>query len=74
MSRLGQVRPRELISALKRFGFVEAGQIGSHRILVCEERDLQTSVPMHPGDIGRGLLKKILKQVGLSEDQFRKLL
>jgi predicted RNA binding protein YcfA (HicA-like mRNA interferase family) len=74
MSRLGQVRPRELVSALKRFGFVEAGQIGSHRILVDEERDLQTSVPMHPGDVGRGLLKKILKQVGLSEEQFRKLL
>ena len=74
MSRLGQVRPKELVRALKRSGFVEAGQIGSHRILVDEERDLQTSVPMHPGDVSRGLLKKILKQAKLSEDQFRKLL
>jgi hypothetical protein len=29
---------------------------------------------MHPGDPNRNLLKKILKQVGWSEEQFRKLL
>jgi predicted RNA binding protein YcfA (HicA-like mRNA interferase family) len=68
------VRPRELINALKRNGFVETEQIGSHRILIDEKRDLQTSVPMHPGDVGRGLLKKILKQAELTEDEFRKLL
>ena len=28
---------------------------------------------MHPGDIARSLLKKIIKDVGLSEDEFRKL-
>jgi hypothetical protein len=33
-----------------------------------------TSVPMHPGDMSRSLLKKILKQVGWSEEQFRKRL
>ncbi len=72
MSRLPQVRPQELINALRRKGFVYVKQIGSHRILVDEKRDLQTSVPIHPGDVGRGLLKKILKQAGLSEDEFRK--
>lgn len=33
-----------------------------------------TSVPMHPGDLNRSLLKRNLKQVGWSEDEFRKLL
>ncbi len=74
MIRLKQVRPRELIAALKRVGFIEAGQIGSHYILVDETRNIQTSVPIHSGDIGRGLLKKILKQVQLTEEGFRKIL
>ena len=74
MSRLPQVNPRKLVSALKKAGFKEYDQNGSHLILVDEERDLQTSVPIHSGDIGRGLLKKILKQAGLSEEEFRKLL
>jgi len=33
-----------------------------------------TSVPRHPGDLNRNLLKKIPKQVGWTEEQFRKLL
>lgn len=74
MSRLPQVRPRQVVNALKRRGFVDGGYDGSHRILVDEERDLQTSVPVHPGDVGRGLLKKILKQAEITEEEFRKLL
>lgn len=74
MSRLPQVNARELVSALKRAGFEEYDQIGSHLILVNEEEDLQTSVPIHSGDIGRGLLKKILKQAGLTEEEFRDIL
>lgn len=74
MSRLPQVRPREFINALKRKGFRYVKQEGSHYILVDERRDLQTSVPIHPGDIGRGLLKKILRQAEISEEEFRELL
>jgi hypothetical protein len=29
---------------------------------------------MHPGDIKRPLLKKIIRDAGLTEDQFRELL
>ena len=74
MTRLPQVKPRKLIRALEKAGFAQTGQIGSHVMLANELRDLQTSVPMHSGDVGRGLLKKILKQAELSEDEFRKLL
>lgn len=74
MGRLRQIKPKELVSALKQVGFEEYNQNGSHLILVDEERDLQTSVPMHTGDIGRGLLKKILKQAKLTEEEFKELL
>ena len=33
-----------------------------------------TSIPMHPGDLKRSLLKNILKHVGWSEEPFGKLL
>jgi len=33
-----------------------------------------TSVPIHAKDVKRGLMKAILKQAGLSEDDFRALL
>jgi len=74
MGRLKQIKARELVAALKRAGFEEHDQTGSHLILVNEEEDLQTSVPIHGGDVGRGLLKKILKQANLTEEEFRELL
>jgi len=74
MTRLKQVKAREIIGVLKKFGFTEAGQTGSHRFFVDEKRNIQTSVPIHSGDIGRGLLKKILKQAGISEAEFCELL
>jgi len=74
MGRLRQIKPRELVNALKQAGFEEFSQSGSHLILVDEDRDLQTTIPMHTGDIGRGLLKKILKQAKLTEEKFAELL
>jgi len=74
VTRLPQVNPRKLVNALKKAGFEEYDQKGSHLILVDEEKNLQTSVPIHSGDVGRGLLKKILKQAGISEEEFRELL
>jgi predicted RNA binding protein YcfA (HicA-like mRNA interferase family) len=74
MSRLPTPRPREVVAALKRVGFVEHHQKGSHLYLWHPERRVMTSIPMHSGDLHRGLFKAILKQTGLSEDQFRELL
>lgn len=72
--RLPQVQARQVIAALKRAGFREARQKGSHCTLVHHQWNVQTTVPIHTGDIGRGLLKAILKQAGITEDQFRDLL
>lgn len=74
MSRLPTVTAKQVVSALKRIGFTEVNQKGSHLYLWHAGRKLMTGVPMHTGDVGRGLVKKILKQAGLSEVEFRKLL
>ncbi len=62
-----------MIKALKRLGFIETGQKGSHVLLEHPVSKAQTSVPMHGGDLKRGLMKAILRQAGLSEDEFREI-
>jgi len=74
MSRLGTVTPRQTVAALKKAGFEELSQRGSHLHLYHPQTKVHTIVPMHARDLHRGLLKAILKQAGLSEEQFRNLL
>ena len=59
---------------MKHAGFVEDGQRGSHLYLWNEEKKLVTSVPIHSRDVKRSLLKQIIRQADLTEEEFRKLL
>jgi predicted RNA binding protein YcfA (HicA-like mRNA interferase family) len=63
---------REVLSKLLRAGFVERRQTGSHKVLRHPD-GRQTYVAMHPGTLPTGTFRKILKQAGLSEEQFRAL-
>ena len=69
MSRLPALTPRELVAALKRAGFVEHRQRGSHLFLRHTETNLPVMVPIHARDIKRGTLKGILKQAGLTAEE-----
>ncbi len=74
MPKLPVVNSRQLISALEKTGFHVARQKGSHLRLQHPDGRVVT-VPIHPGqDIGRGLLRKILRDAELSRDAFLKLL
>ncbi len=64
--------PREVIAKLKRAGFAEVRQTGSHVFLRHPDGRL-TFVALHRGDLPVGTLRKILKQAQLTEDQFRDL-
>lgn len=61
---------REVLAKLRRAGFEEVRQSGSHKVLRHAD-DRQTYVAMHPGDIPEGTFRKILKQAGLSLEQFK---
>ena len=74
MSRLPTLHCSKVVRALKRAGFVELEQRGSHLTLKHPISGHRTTVPVHKGDIKRGLLKQILKQAGLTEREFRELL
>ena len=74
MSRLPAVTPRQVVAALKRDGFEQQRQRGSHLFLYHPVRDVVTTVAMHAKDMPRGTLRAILKQAGLTDDEFRELL
>lgn len=74
MSRLRTLRSAELLKALARAGFERVRQRGSHVRLRHPDGRVVT-VPEHGSqDIGRGLLRKILRDAELSIDDLLRLL
>lgn len=72
--RLPNVTAKELVRALEKVGFVLQRQKGSHATFRDPETKRTTVVPLHSGDVKRPLLKMILLQAGLTEEEFLKLL
>ena len=74
MSRLPNVTAREVVVVLLKAGFEERNARSSHRRFTHPVTKRVTLVAMHPGDLERGLLKEILKQAGLTADEFLEFL
>jgi predicted RNA binding protein YcfA (HicA-like mRNA interferase family) len=75
MSRFPALTPAEVIRKLRKSGFIFDRQAkGSHEIWYNPRTRRRTTIPNHPGkDIARGTLQAIVKQAGLSIDQFNDL-
>ncbi len=75
MPKLPVISGKELIAALKKAGFVEVRQKGSHVSLqkITKEAIFRTVVPLHR-ELARGTLIDILHQTGLSRDDLLALL
>jgi predicted RNA binding protein YcfA (HicA-like mRNA interferase family) len=58
-----------MVRALVRLGWAIARQSGSHVVLV-RAGQAPVTVPVHPGTLKLGTAKAILKQAGLTEDEF----
>ena len=56
---------KEMLKILKKNGFVEVGQNGSHIKLRNPENKKTVIVPYHIKDLKKGLEQEILKQAGL---------
>jgi predicted RNA binding protein YcfA (HicA-like mRNA interferase family) len=74
MSRLPTLTPREVIAALQRAGFEILRQTGSHVHLRHPVTRRRTLVAVHARDLHRDVLKEILKQAGLTEEELPSLL
>jgi predicted RNA binding protein YcfA (HicA-like mRNA interferase family) len=74
MSQLPSLKPRQAVAALERAGFVIIRIVGSHYQLFNERTRRHTTVPYHNHDLPRGTVAAILRQAGLTRDDFLKLL
>jgi len=61
----------ELLRFLEQQGYRRVRQTGSHLILEHPERAILV-VPVHRGDLPKGLFLKILKDAGFSLEDFRR--
>jgi predicted RNA binding protein YcfA (HicA-like mRNA interferase family) len=72
--RIPALKARDLMRALKKLGFAPIRQKGSH-IAFKHPDGRFTLVSQHPGeDIGRGLLRQILREIEVSPQEFLKYL
>lgn len=72
MAKLPAISAKNLVKALIKNGYLPARQKGSHIQLVCRGKKTIT-VPLHVS-IGKGLLRKIMRDAELSLDDLFGLL
>ncbi len=73
MGRLSGFNYRQITKRLRKHGFVFDRQAaGSHEIWHNISSGKYTTIPNHPGDMPEGTLRAILKQAGISPNDFLK--
>ncbi|OGH42444.1 MAG: hypothetical protein A3H79_04340 [Candidatus Levybacteria bacterium RIFCSPLOWO2_02_FULL_36_8b] len=73
MPKLSPIRGRKLIAILQKIGFQNIHQKGSH-VRMAHSDGRKTTIPLHSGEkVGIGLLRKILRDVNITRNEFEKL-
>lgn len=70
MSHLPPLSSQDVVRILERLGYRQHRQKGSHLIMVREGSFLQPVVPMHNKDLKKGTLRSIIRQAGLTVEEF----
>ena len=74
MPKLPAVTGNEVVHALEKVGFQAVRQKGSHVRMQHEDGRVVT-IPVHAGkNVGRGLLRKILRDADITREEFIDLL
>ena len=69
---LSPISRKQLIRKLGKLGFQGPYSGGNHQYMVRKDFNLFIPNP-HKGDIGKALLARIIKEIGVSSDEFTKL-
>ena len=74
MSQLPRVSGREVVKALRKIGYEQDRQRGSHIVLrQTSSPHRRVTVPDH-SEVAKGTLRAIIREVGLTVDEFKALL
>ena len=71
--KLVPISPEKTIKILEKFGFRQLRQKGSHLILENNKGKI-VIVPIHDKEIGKGLLRRILKEAEIEKENFLEFL
>lgn len=72
MPKLVPIKSKKLIKILLGLGFVKRDAEGSH-VFFKHPNGKTTVIPIHGREISRGLLRKILKDIQLSVEEYDRL-
>lgn len=72
MPKLVPISHRELVRKLKRAGYVEI-RTSRHPVYYLAAKNLTMPVPQHPGDVPKGTLRTIIREMGISVEEFNGL-
>ncbi len=74
MSELPQISGREVVAALLKIGYAKDRQKGSHIVLRQKAYPHRRIVVPDHREIAKGTLRKIIRQAGLTVEEFKELL
>lgn len=74
MPKLPVVKPKEALKAIQKCGFVIDHITGSHYTLYNSDKSCRVSIAYHNKALKRKTLSSIIKQAGLSVEEFKELL
>ena len=72
MSKLTIISDKDMGKLLQKLGFVMIRQNGSHKFFLHSDGRC-TVVPFHNKDLRRGLIKGILKDIGITDEEYERL-
>ncbi len=73
--KLPVLKPAQIIKALEKAGFKNTRKSKGSHFRYCHPDGRKTTVPVHKGKtVGRGLLRKILRDSDISLERFKELL
>lgn len=73
MAFLPILTPQKLVRIIEKQGFVRIRQSGSHAVFI-HKSGRKTSIPIHRKTIGKGLLRKIIRDIKISPREFKEMI
>jgi len=73
MGKLSNISGKEALKAFEKAGWLARGQTGSHLVLTKTGIRANLTVPLHP-ELAPGTLRALIRDSGLTVDEFLKLL
>ena len=72
MPKLIPISYRELARKLRSAGYVEI-RTSRHPVYYLAAKNLTIPVPQHPGDVPKGTLRAIIREMGMDVEDFNRL-